>query len=521
MAAMALVVMAQSSDAILRDKITDAVMKVYDDQLAKDPGDYNTLFARAHQNYYNGDLTAALADLNQAMLLTPKGDKDLRFDEYILRARISDARQDYASELADLHLAQELQPKSLPCTDMIAKANLKAGNLEDAYKAFKTILRREAMNYDAMYGVAQVELARGNAQAAVEEVSKAVQLFHAEPQVYVNRADIFTRMGNTYSAVIDLLQGMNVGDGGNAAQCLFDLSDKDYNGVMGALDSLTAVLPDNGMMFRYLHGNIALDHAHFAQALADFSRVKRSGEYNTHTLYFHLAKCCLELARYDEALTHIDHAIYMDPSQPEFYLVKAAAQYHAGLDDGVEQAMNTLNSCAAVEPQYAPMLMAKAAILSSIGNDDEALSFLNAAVASDPDDTQALLARAFTLQRMGNNEAALRDLNAVTRFSDDLFDFKGFALSALGRDNEMYDWLNSITAVKLPGGENFFYAAALMAMRSSNVRAMEYLRQALELGYGSLYRLRDDVFSPIGITNLRNDPDFQQLLENAQRNFSE
>ena len=148
---------AQSSDDVLRDKITNAVMKVYDEQLAKDPNDYNTLFARAHQHYYNGEYTAALADVNQAMLLTPKKDRELRFDEHILRARISEAREDYASELADLQLAQELQPKSLACTDMIAKANLKAGRLDAAEKAFKKILNAESMNYDAMYGLAQVE----------------------------------------------------------------------------------------------------------------------------------------------------------------------------------------------------------------------------------------------------------------------------------------------------------------------------------------------------------------------------
>ena len=149
--------MAQDGDVLFRDKITDAVMKVYDDQLAKDPNDYNTLFARAQQHFYNGEYTAAITDVNQAMLLTPKTDKELRFDEHILRARISDARQDYAGALADLRLAQDLQPKSLACTDLIAKINLRAGNLNAAEKAFKTILRSESMNYDAMFGLAQVE----------------------------------------------------------------------------------------------------------------------------------------------------------------------------------------------------------------------------------------------------------------------------------------------------------------------------------------------------------------------------
>ncbi len=520
-AVMAVTAMAQSSDNVLRDKITQAVMKVYDDQLAKDPADYNTLFARAHQSFYNADYTAALADVNQALLLTPMSDKDLRFDEYILRARISDARQDYVAELADLHLARELQPKSLPCIDLIAKANLKMGNLDAAEKAFNTILHSESMNYDAMYGVAQVELARGNAQQAVEQVSKAVQLFRVEPQVYVNRADIFTRLGDTYNAVIDLLQGMNVGNGGVAAQCLFDLSDKDYTGVMKALDSLAVVLPDNGMMFRYLRANIALDHTRYGQALKDFKLVKNSGEYNTSTLYFHLAKCCLELARYDEALAYIDHALAMDQSQAEYYLVKAAAQYHVASGNDALGAMSTLDGCAAIDPQYAPMLQAKAALLVAQGNDAEALSYLNAAVASDPDDTQALLARAYTLERLDNQDAAMRDLNAVSRFSDDLYDFKGFALSRLGRDNEMYDWLGKVTTRQLPGGENFYYAAALMASRGNITGAMEYLRQAIDLGYGSLYRLRDDSLSAINIKPLREHPDFQMLIEQAQRNFAE
>ena len=57
--AYALPMMGQGSDALLRDKITDAVMKVYDEQIAADPSDYNTLFARAHQHFYNGDHTSA------------------------------------------------------------------------------------------------------------------------------------------------------------------------------------------------------------------------------------------------------------------------------------------------------------------------------------------------------------------------------------------------------------------------------------------------------------------------------
>ena len=516
----AMTAVAQNSDPALRDKITNAVMKVYDEQLAKDPNDYNTLFARAHQHYYNGDYNAAVADVNQALLITPKTDNDLRFDEYILRARISEARQDYTSELADLRMAQELQPKSLPCTDMIAKANLKAGNLNAAEKAFKTILRAEPMNYDAMYGMAQVELGRNNAKNALAHVDKAVELFRVEPQVYVNRADINARLGNIDAAVTDLLMGSTVGDGGSAVQKLFDLSDTNYDAVMNSL----ATLADNssdGTMYRYLRANLAIDHNRYGQALKDLNLIKRSNAYNSHGLYYNLAKCYLELARFDEALENAEMALSMHPAMPEYYVVKALAQYNVGSGNNFAPAMETLNHCSRIAPQYGPMLLTKANLLMSQGKDKDALGYLNAAVANEPGNAEALLSRGLLLKKLDNLKVAINDYNILSRLSDDPADMKGIGLSEMGRDNDAFKWLNSITRTAQPGGENFYYAALFMALRGDNFKAMEYLQRAIENGYGSLYNLQYDNLTPFGFKPLRSEPGFDLLIQKAQRNFTE
>ena len=513
--------MAQDSDALLRDKITDAVMKVYDEQIAKDPNDYNTLFARAHQHFYNGEYNAAITDVNQAMLLTPKTDKELRFDEHILRARISDARRDYTGALADLRLAQELQPKSLACTDMIAKVNLKAGNYNAAEKAFKTILRAESMNYDAMYGMAQVEQARGNTKAAIEHVTKAVDLFRVEPQVYVNRADIYNRQGNVDAAIKDLLTGMSVGDGGTAAQRLFDMSDTQYDGVMTSLATMADQSADQGGLYRYLRANIAIDHCRYGQALRDLNYIKRNGLYNNHTVFYNLAKCYLELGRFEEALASADQALNRDPSQPEYYLVKALAEYNVGEGGHYDAAMDVLNRCSVVAPQYVPMLIAKASLLSSVGKDKDALGYLNAAVANEPGNAEALLARATVLKRLDHLRLVVNDYNTITRLSDDVYDLKGFGMNELGRDNDALRWLQSITSVNQPGGENFYYAALFMAQRGDNYKAMEYLQKAVDLGFSSRYRLQFDELSPVNLKALRTDPGFDLLVEKAQRNFVE
>ena len=511
----------QNNDAVLQDKITTAVMKVYDDHLAANPNDYNVIFARANQHYYDGDYTAALADVNQALLLTPKTDQELRFDEYILRARISDARKDYSAELADLLLAQELQPKSLACTDLIAKANLKSGNLDAAEKAFKTILRAESMNYDAMYGMAQVELARGNKKAALSQVSKAVELFRVEPQVYVNRADIQAKLGDVDAAVLDLLQGMSVGDGGNAARSLFDLSDTNYDAVMRSLSSLADRATDGGAIYRYLRANIAIDHSRYGQALNDLNLMRRNNLYDSPMMKYNMGKCCLELGRYDEALAYVNQAIAGDGNQPEYYLLKSLAEYNVGEGGNYDAAMEVLNQCSAKSPQNVPMLVAKASLLSSKGKDMEALGYLNAAIANEPANAEALIARALTLKRLDKLNLAVKDLNTMTMLSNDVYDLKGIALSELGRDNEALKWLNSITTTNLPGGENFFYAAIFMALRGDNYKAMEYAQKAVDAGYASKYRLLYDELSPLNLKSLRDDPGFQLLMDKAMRNFVE
>jgi len=512
---------AQSSDAVLRDKVTDAVMKVYDDHLAQNPNDYNILFARAHQQYYNGDFTAALADVNQAMLLTPKTDKELRFDEYILRARISDARKDYVNELADLRMAQELQPKSLACTDLIAKANLKAGNLDAAEKAFKKILRSESLNYDAMYGIAQIQQARGNDKAALEQMDKAVALFRAEPQVYVNRADIKVRQGDIEAAVEDLLTGMSVGDGGNAAKALFDLSDTKYDAVMNTLARL-ANLPanvENSGMYRYLRANIAMDHMRYAQALSDLRLIKRNHLYYSPSVDYNIAKCCLELARWEEAMTSVEQALAADPSRPEFYIVKALAAYHQTEEGDALSAMDALNACAAIAPQYVPMLLTKAQLYMLQEQDGEALGYLNAAVANDPTDGEALLHRGMLLKKLDHIKLATRDFNTVAMMGDDAYELKGIALSEVGRDGEALKWLDQLTSASQTGGENFYYAAVFMALRGDKYKAMDYLQKAINQGFGSLYKLRHDDLSLFNLSSLYKEQDYDLFVEKAQRNF--
>jgi hypothetical protein len=50
---------------------------------------------------------------------------------------------------------------------------------------------------------------------------------------------------------------------------------------------------------------------------------------------------------------------------------------------------------------------------------------------------------------------------------------------------------------------------------------MEYLQKAVDLGYGSRYKLELDELSPINLKALHGESAFDLLIEKAQRNFVE
>ena len=118
----------------------------------------------------------------------------MRFDSYLLLATLYDAKEEYQNEIDALGKASEINPNSIPCIDMLAKVSYKVGDLEAAERNYAVILRDNPLSYDAMYGMAKVEVKRSNYEKAASYVDRAVSLFTAEPQVYINRADVLMMM---------------------------------------------------------------------------------------------------------------------------------------------------------------------------------------------------------------------------------------------------------------------------------------------------------------------------------------
>lgn len=515
---------AQSADDVkLKQQVNEAVMQVYDEQLEQEPNDYNTLFARANQYYFNGNMLKALDDVSNALNLIPAKEKELRFDALMLRAKIYDARQNYEGELADLKEASAITPSSLSCIDMLAKVSYNLGDYDASEKNYQTILRENPTNYDALYGLAKIEVKRNNFEKAASYVDKGVNLFTAEPQVYINRADVLNMMEQYEPAAQDLISALSVGSSeSEALRALTEMSNKHYEAVMEALGNSINKAPRVGM-FYYIRSQIAMSHFHYAQALKDLKSIIRNNLYDYSGIFYSAARCQFELMQYGEALSNINKAIKMDAKEIDYYLLKAQIVQYNGEGNNFEDAETVLDLAENLDPEYAPLALAKARLQIAQRKNEDAVRTINALVMNDATNADALLLRGWVYKyRLNKADLAKSDFEKMLLNGDGLSSLRGFALHELGRADEARAWAKEIINDNAaPGGEAYYYASALLSDMDDNDQAYKYLESGLAYGFGSAFELKMDEAPYVNLKLVRRHPDFGKLVDQYSSNFVE
>ena len=518
-------VMAQSADedAMLKKKINDAVMQVYNKQLQAEPGDYATRFARAYQYFNNDGVDEALADINQAIKDCPEKEREVLYDAYLLRAKIYDQKGEYDLEYEDLKAAFQINSTNPNVVDMIAKLALKKGDYKTAETNFNAILRMSPQNYDALYGLARVAAKTNDYQKAQEYCDRAVKLFPTEPQVYINRAHVFMMLGQYKVAAQDLILAMSVGeDESKAVSAIINMSDEHYDDVMNALQNSIDNAPSVGT-FYYLRYSIAMRHLHYGQALRDIKKIISKNFYDDASIYQDAAKCQFEMGLFDMALVNIDKALSKDASDIASLVLKARIVEHQGAGKNFDAALGVITRASRISATDPAILLAKARIYLAQRKQPEALEALITLRAAHPTNNEALLLRGWLYKyRMRDAESALADFGMMLNNGSDMASLKGFALHELGREEEARKWAqDNIMSNSLPGGEAYAVAAALLSDIGDNDQALKYLESALANGYGSLYEVTMSEEPYVNLKLVRRHPDFNITIERYTENFIE
>ena len=465
-----------NSYAQSEDKITAAVMRVYNEHIDKNPNDYNTLFMRANQHYFNKNLEAALDDVNRVIEIAPSKEKELLFDAYMLRASLHDSRKDFKAAADDLFM--------LGC--VAAKQN----NEE------------EAMNW----------------------VNAAVNLYTANPQVYLNRAYVQELLGKYRDASDTYLVTMSsLDDKGASLRRLFTLADSHYEDVMASLRSATEENPRVGIFYR-LRSVLALKYNRYGQALRDLKSIVNNNLMESAEIYNETATCLFQLGDYDQAYSYANKAIAADATSPDGYILRSQIELRQGKGGNYATALKSLDQALVLNPDYAPALLAKARMLIAQKKYKDALPLVTKAVNADPSSADALMLRGWlNKNHLKKAQDAKADFERVLALPDeDVTSLRGFALHELGRDSEASAWAEGmISKTSTNGGVAYYYAAALQAAMGNKAQGIKYLESCLANGYGGLYDINLNNDPYVNLAPLRGEASFKTLVSQSQLNFQE
>ena len=503
---------AQNNDLDLQRKINEAVIQVYTDELSKNPNDYGTLHARANQYFVAGDFLRALDDVNRAIEITPNNEAELRYDEYMLRAKIHGFRDNLEEQRKDLEKARELSPQSVNALGLLANVNLELKDLGAAQLNFERILRIDPVNYDAMAGLARVHAARGENGKAAEWADKAVGLYPANPRVYINRAEVLISLLQYEAAAQDYISAISVGDdSGESLGMLVEMSHYYYKDVRGALSNSVDKTGDKGE-FRYIRAVIAMAHNHFTDALTDFNFLVDNQIYDYYGIYADLAECYYNLGDYAPALTNINKAVRALPEESKLYVTQSKILRETGLYD---DAIAALNNALMQDAEYMPALSEKARVYYDMGNYQKAVETLNTAIVTDPEVMENLLLRGFIYKdKLDMQNLANADFQTMLGAEDNNnSSLRGFALVGLGKKTEALEWANKVVQrTYIEGGESYYLATCIAAQCGDTNKAMSYLGSALANGYENIHNLRTSTEPAINIAPIRNEARFTTVL---------
>ena len=509
---------AQNKVSDAQRRINAAVMAVYNEELAKNPYDYAILYSRANQYFLNGEYLKSLEDINNSIKYMPKSDESTMFEAHVLRAKIYVIRKENAAAIMDLKVANTIKPADQYTLLMLGNMCVDSGDLESARTAFKTLQRMSPLDYNALAGLAKVAVKEKNYDEAATYANRAVELFPAEPRVYLNRSDVLVMMNDYKGAAQDIISAISVSnDFSGALQRLVDMSNTNYDDVIDALSNSIEKAPEVGM-FYYIRATVAMEHNHYSSALKDLNTIINKKLYDYHGIYYYSALANFNLSRYMEALNRINTAIMMDASRPGYYVLKAQIQSAMGM---TKDGLQSVNMALGMNPNYIDALREKALLNILEKNYKNALTSINEALLNNPTIAENVLLRAWLHKTYLKGETtAKNDYNNVLMLGEDLASWRGVALCGLGRIDEAKAWADKIV-VEYPatGGEAYYTAAVVYTLCGDYEKALDLLESALANGYGNYYKVYDYREGEMNLLPLRSLPRFKEIVRRYDKLF--
>ncbi|MDE6612173.1 MAG: tetratricopeptide repeat protein [Muribaculaceae bacterium] len=499
----------------IQNPMTQAVLKVYEEELRENPQDYNIYLSRADEYYRHSEYIRALADVDKALQFAPETEEDVRLRAHVLRAGIYNETKRPAQALADLEAAALIAPDSYSVIYQKANTEYTLGKYAEAKTDFQRLLRLNTRNPEPYIGLARIAVKENNLGIANEMLASAVNLDPNNAETYVRRASVRKLMGDHNGAVEDLILAISSDNRHPKAMTeLLDYGNTNYPATMAGLSNAISQAPQVGM-FRYIRAVIAQAHYHYLAAIADYRAILDQQLYNYYGIYASIAECNYALGNYSDALDNVDRALGAIRDNASYYVVRSRILRALGRYD---EAVKAGAAALAVDRESNEALTEMAMAYVGAGNYDEASNLLGEAILNDAENALYPMLRAWVMEKYLNKTSQASQLYEKVAEMDHYYldnprSLKGFALLFLGQTDAATRWMqNILDTVTDYDGLIHYYGACFFAQAGNTEKAMQCASKALELGYANYHDWTEAVDGRVNVGPLRDDLRFLNML---------
>ncbi len=398
----------------LADKNTDAALKRFKDQLARDPKDYRALLAVAELKLQTGapaDEVRAL--LGDAVKANPgdAGPRLLLVDFLLSRGEVAPARAAAQEALAAV-------PASLPLLDALGRAQLAAGEMQQAISSFGRLVAEQPSSVPAHLRLAHAQLRNKEYTAATRTLRRALEIDPRSLQAQVALAEVALadqRPDDALRLARELQKQRPKLAMAHLLEADVHASRRQWAPTIAALQAALLRQPLTSTAMR-LHGSLSLAgrKAEAERMAVDWLR----NQPKDAQFIFHLGSMAMDSGRYAEAETHYRQVLTLRPDDATALNNVAwvmTRQDKPGAIPFAEQALQLL-------PEQAALMDTLATALAAEGQMAPAIDWQRKALAKAGNNASYRLRLAKLLVRNGNTAEARTELGKLAALGEQFAD---------------------------------------------------------------------------------------------------
>ena len=289
------------------------------------------------------------------------------------------------------------------------------GDLVNAEKKYRAILRVAPRNFDVNYLLGLIFLQSGQFEHAEKQFSRAIKINPNAFNAFNDRGNALLELDRPGEALTHYDKAIALHDNftdafNNRGNALVKLGRLDE--AVASYEKAITLKPDFAKAF-YNRGNVLRALKQLNDAISSYGKaIELRPDYAE--AFNNRGNAFLDLRHFDEAIADYAKAIELNPLLIEAY----CNQVSALLDlNRLEEASAVSDKALALNPNFAQALITRGDVLRNLRRYEEALTFYDKALALKPDITDAWIGRGIVFYEINLTDKAISDFQRAVEIN--------------------------------------------------------------------------------------------------------